>query len=758
MNRILQHKQIPYLSIHKFYPDIMSKYILITLIFVALLTSCNSDQLVSKGGTDYVIYLSDPDNVHHARAVSFFQKYIEKMTGVVMPIDSNSIEVPERSVFIGGDNSLDPDGFELSREGESLIISGGSHKGCIYGVVHLLEHEWGIRMYSPDFEIVPEYKKLGLPTVDVKDEPVNKYRIINGRFCNDLDYQDWQRLDVVNDQFARNYYVHTFNRLVPWEDNFDSHPEYYSEVDGRRIKDQLCLTNPDVLKISIEKLKSEMAKQPDKLLWSVSQNDNFTYCQCPECRKIIDQEGSPAGPVIHFVNAIAREFPDKIISTLAYQYSRSAPKVTKPEPNVQVMLCTIELNRSQPIAEDPRSKSFLKDIVDWGKIANHIYLWDYTVNFSHHISPFPNYHVLQPNIQLFTNNNVHEHFQQSNTDIGHEFSELKSYLLSRLLWNPDVNVDSLILDFTDGYYGAAAPLVREYFDGLQTDILETAEWLDIYGHPTAYENTFLAEEKVNDYLKIFKEAREIVSDDSARLMHVREAQLPLQYAAMEIGKNHMFESRGWYDLDGENYVPRDNMVDMLEDFISTCRMIGVNSVTESGLKPEDYYSATKRFIDVQVEGNLAFRKFVSADPLPVSKYSGGDISYLTNGVQGASDYKVHWLGWEAQDFSIVLDLGEAVKADSIMIGSLYDPKSWILHPSSVSCSVSGDGSGYKLIGKQDVTGDQRTEPVIRTYVFVAPESGIRYVKLAVKGTIRNPRWHPSAGGKSWVFIDEIVVR
>ena len=421
--------------------------------------------------------------------------------------------------------------------------------------------------------------------------------------------------------------------------------------------------------------------------------------------------------------------------------------MVKPEPNVQVMLCTIELNRSQPIAEDPRSKSFLEDIVDWGKIANHIYLWDYTVNFSHHISPFPNYHVLQPNIQLFTNNNVHEHFQQSNTDVGHEFSELKSYLISRLLWNPDVKVDSLILDFTDGYYGAAAPLVRSYFEGLQADILETAEWLDIYGHPTAHENTFLAEEKVNEYLKTFEDARELVVGDSARLMHVREAQLPLQYAAMEIGKNHMFESRGWYDLDGENYVPRDNMVDMLEDFISTCRMIGVNSVAESGLKPEDYYSATKRFIDVQVEGNLAFRKSVSAKPSPSSKYSKGDITYLTNGVQGASDYKVHWLGWEAQDFSIVMDLGEEVEADSIMIGSLYDPKSWILHPASIRCYVSEDGSSYKLIGKHDVTGDQRKEPVTRTYSFAAPNSEIRYVKFDIKGTIKNPRWHPSAGGR-----------
>jgi hypothetical protein len=529
-------------------------------------------------------------------------------------------------------------------------------------------------------------------------------------------------------------------------------------MNGKRIPDQPCLTNPEVLKIALAKLEADIPLQPDKQLWSVSQNDNFSYCQCDDCNKIIEEEGSPAGPVIRFVNEVAKRFPEETISTLAYQYSRQAPKVTKPADNVQIMLCTIELNRSQPIGEDPRSASFLKDIVDWGKISKNIYLWDYTVNFSHHTTPFPNMHVLQPNIQLFVKNNVHSHFQQSNTDVGHEFSELKSYLISRLLWNPDVNADSVINDFMNGYFGAAAPFVRTYLDTLQGEILKTKEWLDIYGHPTAHENTFLTEANIARYIGYFDQAMAAVKDQPELLLHVRTYLLPVQYAAMEIGKNHMFSPRGWYSVEGTNYVIREPMVKMLEDFYQTCKEAGVRTLSEAGLTPENYYLATKRFLQVEVEHNLAFQKTVTAAPMPSAKYGGGDLAYLTNGVRGANDYKVHWLGWEAQDFTLDADLGAVQKPASIQLSSLYDPKSWIIHPAGVACAVSEDGRNFKQIGNIEVKGDQQKEEVTKTYSFNPGGEPVRYIRITVKGTKALPKWHPSAGGASWVFIDEIVVK
>jgi len=736
-------------------------FILAALIiaFSNFLTAQSTIRLVSDGKSDYSIIIPENASKEEVRAADFLKNHLQKISGCVLPVVYSDNQATEKCIYISkSDNHACEDGFTINSSGNNLFISGGRDKGCIYGVSELLEKFMGVRYYSPDFVVIPEAKEISLPVIQIEDSTPNTYRNVHGEFTHDANYKDFHRLDDINDVFADNYYVHTFNKLLPWQEYFDKHPEYFALMIDKRCIDQLCLSNKEVLQLVAEKLRQEMSLQPGKKVWSVSQNDNFSYCQCDNCKRIIEEEESPAGPVIRFVNQIAEQFPDKVISTLAYQYSRKAPLKEKPLTNVQVMLCTIELNRSLPIASDPSSISFLQDLEDWGKICHQIYLWDYTVDFAHSISPFPNLHVLQPNIQLFTKNNVAQHFQQTNTGVGHEFSELKSYLLAKLLWNPDADAAMIIKEFTDGFYGPAGSLIRKYIDQLQREVLKTGEWLDIYGPPTNYRKTFLSAENVAMYNSFFDEAMMAVAENPEYLLHVRMARMPIQYAIMEIGKSDMFGPRGWYQEVNGDFIPVHSMKDMLESFYQTSKDAECRYVNESGLTTEAYYQSTKRFIDVQVKGNFAFRKKVTASPLPSAKYSDGDLLFLTNGVRGANDFKVHWLGWESADFSLVLDLEDQVAASGIEISTLWDPKSWILHPVSVSCFVSENGSDYKFVEKLDIAGDQQREEVNHLFTFNTTNMKYRFVKFDVKGTIRLFNWHPSAGGGSWVFVDEIVVK
>ena len=637
---------------------------LIAIIALSALCSAGELSIVKNGKSNYTIVLPEQYSKEELRAANVLNEHVQKISGCILPIIYSDKPNSDKIIIISkSKNIICGDGFSIITSGDELIIHGGENKGCLYGVTELLGKYLGVRYYSPQYVIIPKTKDIILPDIKLEGSSPNTYRIVNGDFERDTNYIDFNRLNTINEIFPDNYYVHTFNKLVPWIEYFTSHPEYYALVSGKRNIDQLCLSNPDVLKLVIEKLKQEMLLQPDKNIWSVSQNDNYSYCQCSKCMQIIEEEKSPAGPIIRFVNQVAEKFPGKTISTLAYQFSRSAPIKTKPLKNVQVMLCTIELNRSKPIATDPLSVSFLKDLEDWGKICNHIYLWDYTVDFDHQCSPFPNFHVLQPNIQLFVKNNVKEHFQQTNTAVGSEFSELKSYLLAKLLWNPDADVKNIIEEFTNGFYGPAAPAIRKYIYHLQDEILKTGEWLDIYGPPTNYQNTFLSAKNIESYNSYFDEAEKAVAGTTDYLLHVRIARMPLQYAMIEIGKNDMFGPRGWYKEHNSEFVLNQNMLNTLESFYQTSKDGGCKVINESRLTPEEYYHSTQRFINVQVKGNYAFRKKVTADPLPAEKYSGGDLSLLTNGVRGANDFKVHWLGWEVKDFTLTLDLEKEIVAN-----------------------------------------------------------------------------------------------
>ncbi|MFA6200154.1 MAG: DUF4838 domain-containing protein [Bacteroidales bacterium] len=766
----------------------MKKIILISLCFIFSLSSFAQNEkltLVKNGKSDYVIVIpkykrdrlaANVEKVNYA--AQLLQRDIQKVTGCLIPIVNDDNKPQKKEICIGYTERDKSKEYSQGScfykiEDERLLIYGTNNdfedNFDIYAVVDFLERNIGIRKFTSDCEVYPKKKDI---IIDVKDlnysySPQNTFRQVHSCFTREnKDFRYWLKQHLQEDMFADGFFVHTFEKLVPRAKYFETHPEYYSLVNGKRVHDQLCLTNPDVLNIVVEQLKEEMKKQPNVKVWSVSQNDNYSYCTCDKCREINEREGSPSGTIIAFVNEVAKHFPDKTISTLAYQYSRKAPKTIKPEKNVQIMLCTIEEDRNRTIEQEgkddlkknPNAQTFANDIRDWGKISDNIFLWDYEVDFAYSISPFPNLHVLKPNIKFFKDNHAYQHFQQANSDVGHEFAELKTYLISKLLWNIDIDQDSIINEFLEGYYGNASSYIKQYIDTLEYYGQASKVILDIYAPPTNYSKTFLSKEKIDIYSSLFDKAEKAVKDDSTYLLRVRTSRLPLWFAIMEIGKTDMFGERGWYyqDKNGK-FILRQDMNKMIEDFYYTCVNAKVKSINESNLSPKDYYDATKRFINISVDNNLAFRKKVVSEPKPSSSYNEGNMDVLTNGVRGDSEYKIHWLGWYGVDFSLVLDLEQVVKDKTIKLSSLYCPKSWILHPKKVECFVSKDGIEYEKVGEVEVGNIQKEEDVIREYIFKPEYINYRYVKFEIKGTKTLPSWHPSEGGTSWVFLDEIIV-
>jgi hypothetical protein len=730
-----------------------------TLVLALLFTAnCNAQYFeISKKNAKHLAIVTQIESTPDEKnAAQLLKNYLDTIFSSRFRIEISKIG--NRFINLHTDSTIPPDGFEIQIGIKSIDITGGSRKGCTYAVIELLERYFGCMYLSPDYRIVPKQEKVKLIPYTFSEIPKNDVRIINLYFDENQEYSDWLRLNSIDEVYPKGYFVHTFHRLIPWETYFEKHPEYFALVNGKRTIDQLCTSNPEVRDLIAEKLKKEMALQPEKVKWSVSQNDNFSYCQCEKCKHIIEEEGGPAGPIIHLVNDIAARFPDKIISTLAYQYSRKAPEKVKPLSNVEVMLCTIELHRHLPIETNPESADFKKDMEDWGKICSNIFLWDYTINFNHSISPFPNLHILQPNIQFFTKNNVNALFEQSNSTTGYEFSEMKAYLLSKLMWNPELDFENEKSKFIASYYGSAAPSIEKYIQELEKTLKENESKLWIYEHPVVHQDGLFSEENLKKFKLIFENAEIAVANDPVLLNHVKLARLPLQYAEMEIATNNMFSKRGWYEIEAGKTIPNQQLLKTLNDFEKTCLQNKVKSVNESELIPQNYISSLRRMIAVEIEGNLAFGRNVSTSTPPDKKYQKGDLSYLTNGVNGASDYNIHWLGWFGNDTELTLELDDITTAKNISINSLWNGKSWILHPAQIQCSISIDGEHYISIGTQNVKGEQQREIPIRTYLFDANGEAYRYVKFTVNGTMKLPNWHPSAGEASWFFLDEITVK
>ena len=494
--------------------------------------------LVKDGKAVSRIVLSEKSEINR-QAADLLQDFVQRISGASLPIVEGKAKSGD--VVIGGKSAeAGEDGFTLCTEQNQLRITSGGDKGSIYGVVTLLEKYMGVSYYAYQAYTLTPSKTITLPEIHLSETPAFRYRQSFSYGCDDPIYKMWFRLEEPNEVFIDNMWVHTFDRLMPSEVYGKEHPEYYSYINGEHRPgnhSQWCLTNPDVYDFVVKKLDSIFKANPDKKLISVSQNDgNNTFCTCENCRKVYEEEGSPAGAYIRFMNKLAERFPDKEISTLAYLFTMHPPKKVKPLPNVNIMLCDIDCMREVPLTDNASGRDFVKALEGWSAISNNIFVWDYGINFDNMVSCFPNFHVLQKNIQLFKKNHVTMHFSQVNGSKGTDFSEMRAYMLGKLMWDPYQNADSLMRSFMDGYYGAAAPYLYQYQKIMQGGLLASGTNLWIYDSPVTHKNGMLNDQLCKTYDELFDQAEAAVASDPVRLDRVQLSRLSLIYSELEIAR------------------------------------------------------------------------------------------------------------------------------------------------------------------------------------------------------------------------------
>ncbi len=431
-----------------------------------------------------------------------------------------------------------------------LLLAGGGPRGTLVAEWAFFERFLGARAYAPGILHFPK-PHAGIPAIDWQKEPVFEYRDSNYRAflenpwlasLNDLNGQ-WSN---VPDRFGGHIgfvhglagHGHTFHHFVSPDEYFGAHPEYFAEIEGERIKDaQLCLTNPNVLAITIDRARRYLREAaPDERILSVSQMDYFwfdSWCTCAQCSAVDEEEGSHSGTIIRFVNAVAEavedEFPDALIDTFAYLYSRTPPKLTRPRDNVLIRLCAIEADYGRPLHDrrSPDNRVFVRDLKAWRKIAKHLYVWDYTQNWRAFQAPHPNLRVLQPNLELYAKIGVDGVFEQASPFSPHsDFEFLKAYLIGRGLRDPEFDGKRETAEFIDAYYGEAAPFIVEYQRLL-------GDRLRAWGGPLYFVNDleWLDAATVLRAQEIFTRAFAVTKDETA-IERLRSAYLPVQYAAL----------------------------------------------------------------------------------------------------------------------------------------------------------------------------------------------------------------------------------
>ncbi len=517
--------------------------------------------LGENGESAYRIVVAESASPSTKHGAEELQTFLEQIAGAKLPIVSDRQPIRPREIILGDNThlkklntpidfeALGSEGYVIRTVGNHLVIAGGELRGNMYGVYGLLEDHLGCRWFTPQVSRIPKHERLAIGPIDEKRVPVLEYR---EPFTHDCFDGDWCARNRVNSssgrleekhggkvKFGGGFFVHTFNRLVPPDEYFDEHPEYFSLVKGKRLKDrsQLCCTNQDVIRICTEGIRRAMRGQPDAFVFSVSQNDWHNYCECDKCQALAKKEDSQIAPVLQLVNRVAealqKEFPDKAIETLAYQWTRRAPKTMRPRPNVIVRLCSIECCFSHSLAacDSEANRRFREDAAAWAKVSNRLWVWDYVTDFRHYLLPFPNQRIRNDNVRFFIRHNVKGIFEQDTYNTPQsELAELGGYMTAKFLWNPDYDEETAMAEFLAGYYGPAAGPIRRYIDLLHERTEKENIHVNIWAGP---ESPHLTDELLIRSDKLWQQAERAAADDPDVLRRVKLSRMSVDYALLE---------------------------------------------------------------------------------------------------------------------------------------------------------------------------------------------------------------------------------
>ena len=540
------------------------------LILLAWLSvgTATAGKLFGGGKSRYAIVVAKDASQSELTAAEELQEYIYRISGAKLAlVNEDKAADYKRYIFVGYSPKFGEklgverpedgdEGFTYRSVGDDLWIYGGKQRGTMYGVYSFLENELGVRWYTKSCTKVPERDTWSFGKLNHSETPAVGIRQMDYFDAQDAAFLAHNKVNSIWNSQVNDYGnlvgywgCHTFDALVASNKYFATHPEYFSLRDGeRKPHTQLCLTNPDVLKLCTEGMLQTIKNNPNYWVYSLSQNDNQNYCQCEKCTEIANRYGGQSGLLLWFVNQVAdvvkEHHPDKHISTFAYQYTRGVPTGITPRDNVVIRLCSIECCFGHPLDGCDHNKPFMEDIRKWKDVAGKLFIWDYVTNFRQYLAPFPNFNVLAPNIKTFIDHNVigiYEEGQYQST--GGSFADLRTWVLNKLLWNPEQDTMALVDDFIGGYYGAAAPYVREYFDLCHKQLKDDTV-LDIYyveNHP------IFSEEFLKRANELVDKACQAVENESDELKYrVDLVRLQMKYLHL-VRKPHEALKDGTYD-------------------------------------------------------------------------------------------------------------------------------------------------------------------------------------------------------------------
>ncbi len=559
-----------------------------------MLPAFAADGGVTVDGTWSILVPAEPTS-YESFAAGKLQSGLAEVFGNEIAVVS---EPAGNYIAVGAASAIDPagiadNGYRIKVIDGNIHLNGAGVRGLQVGAYRLLEEFFGRKVYTSTVTVLPTSESVSVSAdADISYAPFFEYDDNDWRSPCNTEYSMANGLNggtyrgIPADMGGTvNYlggFCHTMGGLCETAAHAETNPEQLALHNGERTTDQPCLTEPAVLEIATRNVLNIAAARHDPnasvQIISVTQNDNYNYCECERCKAFEAAHGGvQSATMINFVNQIADAvkeagYDNIAIDTFAYQYTRQAPTGIVPRDNVIVRLCTIECCFCHTL-DDPsceRNVKLMKDLADWSKICDRIYVWDYTTNYSNTCIVFPDFNVIQRNIQVFYENNVKGVYEEGNYYIGWcdaEFGELRAYMIAKSLQDPYCDLDSEVDGFLKAYYGPGWENIKTILDMHTASATRKGNHIGIGAGPEQSFN--FSEKDVSAIDALWSAAKEAAADDATTLEHVERSELSWRFWKSSARK-------------GEFSILNPERFDENEKLFEDLQAFGVMGINEGG--------------------------------------------------------------------------------------------------------------------------------------------------------------------------------
>lgn len=471
--------------------------------------------LIKDRAPQYSIVLGGQSTPVEAYAAGELQGFLHRMSLCDLPLLKEPQDVPGPAIYIGNTARLASaglsekaarikhDGFLIEYTGDDIFIAGREEDGTLFGVYEFLE--WlGVRWYMPGRlgEVLPRSKTVEAPRRSVVSEPDYPLRWIgeNGWSRHNkmnvnvyVDKKSARRGVSPGKKVFGDFHTHDYflNRL----EYAKEHPEYYTLSGGRRGGSKLCLSSPEAAHQITANMRRLIDLEPEWDIITLAPTDGAGSCFCPKCERL-DEPDQPmvrfrslgerkanSRQMTIFNNRVAKgvqvTHPDKLIKAGAYNLYRRAPRQRDlrlvPNLTMQYTFAGIEYSYVRPVT-GPESGGMNTDLhtmlKEWAEKANHLFIYQYYWKMAWLDMPWPLMKAIKfdiPYLRRLGFDGFYTQYTEENS-----FSILPNYYLTaKLLWDSGADMDGLLRDFYERFYGEAAEPMQAYYSMFQQAMEET---------------------------------------------------------------------------------------------------------------------------------------------------------------------------------------------------------------------------------------------------------------------------------------------